>query len=674
MRPDGRLAALIAALAAVLAYASSLPGTFQYDDVPTIVQNEALRAVRFLPRYFADPTLFSGIPGNSMYRPVLLATYLANHLFAGYSPLAWHLTNVALHALCAALVALLAARLLPVLRPGKPVGPIPLLAGLCFALHPVHSEVVNYVSSRSETVATAAVLGALLLHLAARGRRGAASLALSAGALLLYAAGLLGKEIAVAFPPAVFLLEWLDPAAGSAGRRLRNALLRAAPAVLLTVGYLALRKALLGQAMAGVAGRIFEVSGRADLLSGGGRSVVENLLTQARVFWLYAGLLLVPVSLCVDRFVRVSTAIAEPAVLLSLLGIALLLAALVLVRRRAPLATFLGFLFLLGLAPTSTIIPLNVLMNEHRLYLPGVAFAVGQATVLAALLRVRPRAGIALSAAIGACWLAVVVPRNLVWQDPLRLWEENVRASPRSFRGWNQIGAEWHAKVAEVGLVPEAMPLLERALAGFREAERLYPGWYNAHLNIGIVLRDMARIDGSAEKFEEAIRHFERCRVISPREYRARYQAAATYGFWKRYDEAIARFAAMAAEDPGPGGRRLGIYLFPIARLSAERGDLPTAEATYREILDAAPDDADAVEGLATVLADAGRTEEAVAALKALVGRRPRDPAALIAGARFCLSLDPPDRRGAAAYFQRALVAGYRPAPGEMDKFLAPGP
>ena len=68
--------------------------------------------------------------------------------------------------------------------------------------------------------------------------------------------------------------------------------------------------------------RMFAVTGKVDLYWGGGRSIFQNLITQARVFWMYIGLLFFPKDLAVDRFVTVSTSILETAVIASILGIA----------------------------------------------------------------------------------------------------------------------------------------------------------------------------------------------------------------------------------------------------------------------------------------------------------------------------------------------------------------
>jgi protein O-mannosyl-transferase len=670
---SNRVAGILVAAFVVAAYAASLPGTFQYDDYPTILRNTAVQDVGNLTRVFTTPELFSGLEGNSMYRPVLLTTYIVNYQIAGFRPFVWHLTNILFHALNGFLVVILTSGLLSALRPGKPAGLIPLLAGLAFALHPVHSEVVNYISSRSGAIATMGFLAALILHLRwTRGRltalRRTGLLALSMAFL---AIGYGGKEIVAALPPVILALELLDPANGKPLRRMLVAGARAAPAILVTLLYLYLRKQFMGSTGVNVTGRMFEVSGKVDLYWGGGRTVFQNLITQARVFWMYAGLLVFPVDLAVDRFVRVSTSITETGVLVSLSGLVVLCSGLLLAARRAPLVTLCGAIFFFGLAPTSSFVPLNVLMNEHRIYLPGVGFAILVALPMAALLARWPRRGAALLSTVGACALVLIVTRSLVWQDPLRLWEDSARVSPKSYRSHNQLGAAWQAKAAQLGSVPAALPLLDKAEAEFRIAADLYPVWYNAHLNLGIVHRARGLIAEDDAEFEAALLEFEKCRGLAKGEWRARLEIAATHGQWKHYEEAIRLYEEMADEERGEkAGPRNPLYLRPMARLSVDREDFESAVAFYREILATRENDHDAYLGLARALEADDRLEEAKKVLGEFVERRGDDPEVHMTCAKFLAGLTPPDRKAAAAHFQKALSLGHHPTPEEFDRYL----
>jgi hypothetical protein len=90
--------------------------------------------------------MFSAMEERAMYRPVLLATYAGNYAIGEYSVGGYHWGNMGLHTANAWLVFGLASLI--------GLGPWgAMLSALCFALHPLQTEAVNYISSRSETLA-----------------------------------------------------------------------------------------------------------------------------------------------------------------------------------------------------------------------------------------------------------------------------------------------------------------------------------------------------------------------------------------------------------------------------------------------------------------------------------------------------------------------------------------
>ena len=153
---------LVAAVSAVV-YANSLGGGFHYDDEHSVEANPYVRSLGNVPRFFADPTMFSVDAEKGMYRPVLLVTYAVNFALGEFDVWGYHAVNVGVHAANACLVWWLAS-LLGLSAPGAA------LAGLLFAVHPACSEPVNYISSRSESLAALFYLLALSLWLRVGGR------------------------------------------------------------------------------------------------------------------------------------------------------------------------------------------------------------------------------------------------------------------------------------------------------------------------------------------------------------------------------------------------------------------------------------------------------------------------------------------------------------------------
>lgn len=158
------------------------------------------------------------------YRPVTLFSYAINQLLQS-PPWAFHAVNVALHA--AASVALVAwARTLGLGVAGA------LVAGLSFALHPVHHEGVAWIAGRTVVLSTALALAALAVI--GRNPNHPVRRWSSAGIALI---ALLAYEGALVLP----MMLWATAAVVAPGRRFLSATRATVPAALLWLAYLLLR-------------------------------------------------------------------------------------------------------------------------------------------------------------------------------------------------------------------------------------------------------------------------------------------------------------------------------------------------------------------------------------------------------------------------------------------------
>ncbi|MEE8116251.1 MAG: hypothetical protein V3T28_04000, partial [Gemmatimonadales bacterium] len=187
-----RRAALIVGGVACLVFVNATLNEWAVDDTPLIRNNPAAQSVgdalraAFSPYWPATPTESSA----GLYRPAVVVSYAVDWIVSGGRAGWFHLTNILLHGVASALVVLVAAMWLP------PLGA--LVAGLAFAIHPVHVEAVANVVGRAEIMAG---LGLLAAVLAARKYRRAAApsharlwLVATLGAVLF---ALLSKENAV---------------------------------------------------------------------------------------------------------------------------------------------------------------------------------------------------------------------------------------------------------------------------------------------------------------------------------------------------------------------------------------------------------------------------------------------------------------------------------------------
>lgn len=410
------------ALAACAVFAVSLKGSFVNDDRPIILQNPVLRSGQPLAAVFARPYWNRGAgheASGGLYRPLTILSYKLNLAAGGTNPFWFHLVNVLLHGLNSALVVVLAGRL-------GLAAPAALLAGLIFAVLPIHAEPVSWIVGRAELLAAAFALSSWILGL----EKGRPRLA---WALLLFALSLLAKESAAALPAVIVLCD-----AWKKRRRWEAWLLYAAVLLL----YLIWRKSVLGSAFL-VGAPYFN-----------GQSFLTVLLTMAKFLalgWLW------PMATGLGLTADYSRPSFPDAAYSDLLAWALAAAALgsivLALRRRGPVS--LGWLVLLGFAaPVSNLlVPMEIIGGERLMYVASTGFCLAAAVLLAKL----PKPAVA---AVLLWWASLAALRSSVWATDKSLWTAELARGSRSPRATVGLGAA----LAEEGRVDEALPLFHKAL------------------------------------------------------------------------------------------------------------------------------------------------------------------------------------------------------------------
>jgi Flp pilus assembly protein TadD len=483
--------ALAALLVATFAsYLPSMDGEFQYDDQEIAKTVWVRQAERFLdPGFWAMP------------RPLTSALFAVNHRLDGFRPRVWHVTNVLIHLAVVVLAWQFARKILSragfsgpapaAVAPPPPEGggkgrskarraaaaaiaaarvvpewPALAVAAL-FALHPLHTEAVSYISQRSEALASAFVLGGLLALLAWDEARGAKRWWLLAVAAALHLLGLSAKPMAAPMPVLWLLAAVVLPVAAERDLAWHVRILRRwLPGGL-----------LIGMSLWAAYTGVSEVKGSGhagfDL---GFVSKWEYLATQLRALPIYVRLVLFPYGLNADWFFPFSRSFLEPAVLLGLafVGALVVLAVWAFLRwergegegaAAVRLAVF-GWLFFLGMLAPTTLVPLRDPFVEHRLYLAtlGIVLAVAGA-VVAATRRFAPGRGriVALAATVaivGGLGTATAY-RNRVWASALALWKDSSEKSRQKPRIWVNYGTALHF----AGRYDEAVKAYDAALA-----------------------------------------------------------------------------------------------------------------------------------------------------------------------------------------------------------------
>ncbi len=385
-------------------------------------------------------------------RKVVDFTFALNHLAVGLDTRGWHLTNIAIH-LGAVVLAWLFARI-TLTRAGLARPELPALAAAAlFALHPLQTESVAYITQRAESLASGVYLAALLLLLLrdeepAPWRRKL----LLAGAVALHAIGLFGVKPIVATLPAAWLLHSaLLPVSSEISMPAWRRAWRRAPAALPLFALSGAAAIWMAQSVAGEVHAGFAVPGLSPDL---------YLATQLRVIPTYLRLLFWPAGQCADWYFPASRSFLEPAVLggAAFLVAVAALAILAAVRFRgasgggpaaARAASFGALFFLVVLAPSSSVVPLLDPLAEHRVYLG--ALGVFLAVVAGADFAVRRLAGARATQAGASIALLLLAAagvatarRSAVWSTQVSLWSDAAQKAPQKARVHLNLGQALH--------------------------------------------------------------------------------------------------------------------------------------------------------------------------------------------------------------------------------------
>ena len=340
-------------VAILICWWPALHAPFTYDDRIEVVGNRTLRTIDEL----------GAIAAYNTSRPLLILSYALDWHLHQLDPFGYHVTSLLIHALNAVLAWRLARRLVP----------HPELVAAIWALHPMTTECVTYITGRSDALEATSWLVALTAWIDFR--RGAPRQRWVAWAAV--ATAVLTKEIGLLLPVALLAVDrWLT------GARWRDHALPWA----------------LGVAAIGL--RVWRYGWPKPEVP---RPFLDHVSSQAEAWVRYVQLWVVPVgqSILHDAVATARWQGGAAALVLAIAGIFA-------VRTR-----LFGFAFALAAAwlVPSSLYPLLEPMAEHRAYLVGLALALG----LASFSRAR-WAWVLVPVLAGATW-----HRNTVWADEVTL-------------------------------------------------------------------------------------------------------------------------------------------------------------------------------------------------------------------------------------------------------------
>lgn len=343
----------------LIAYSNTFHSSFHFDDNPAIVENPYIKRL----------TLENIIHLISINRPVVNLSLVLNYQLGGLNVVGWHIFNIGCHIANSFLVYLLLIQTLNMPRLSKQYADkarrMALFGALLFGVHPIQTEAVTYIITRTELLTTFFYLGAFLLFIQGVKKK---KFAYFIGAALSSFLSMGSKEWAVTLPAMLFFYDVLFLSEG----KLKPALSRWMVYILVTLPGWGLIEHTLNLTATSGASVGFNISNS----SGIPLNAWTYLLTSFNVIWTYIRLLILPISQNLDYEYAVARSIFAFPTLLSFIGhIAVVSAAFWLYVKKGWLLIPFGVAwFYVTLSPTQSFVPIVDVIFEHRIYLPSIGF------------------------------------------------------------------------------------------------------------------------------------------------------------------------------------------------------------------------------------------------------------------------------------------------------------
>ena len=534
---------LVAFVALFLVFGPSMSGPFLLDDT----------YLPYVQPAFATAPVAAWIAGT---RPLLMFSYWLTFQAAGSDTGPYHVTNVLLHLLNGILIWLAVRKLLAFNGVAHREIYSAFAAGL-FLFHPLQTESVAYIASRSEAQSVFFFLAAFVLFLYRRSLN--VSWGIAVGVLILFGAACLTKEHAVVLPGLLLLTDYFwNPGFSFQGIR-RNWKLYIPILAGASVAVVYVARILNASTSAGF--------GMKDL------PWYQYFYTQCRAIWRYVLFYVWPFGQNIDHDYPISRTLFDYGAVVGLIGLVLLIGAAWWWRKRYPLISYGVFTYLLLLAPTSSFVPIRDTLIERRMYLPFI----GLLFVTIGLLQFWQASRSTLLLVLSAVLLveaSLTYSRNELWGDAVAMWTDSVAKSPAKVRPRFQLAAAYYSsgKCAE-------------AAGQFAKTAALEPP-------SAALLVDWALAADCAGNSNEALIRLQQALAMGPTAH-IYTEIAREYAKLNQFPQALDSLDAAARID----ANYVMIYAYR-GRINAMRGDKAGAAVEYRHALQIDPQNQLASQGL----------------------------------------------------------------------------
>ena len=458
-RPHFRCCVFLLVLGS-LVYGNHLQNPFQFDTVAYIVNEHRLDNIN-------EQLNINYLLEDFFHRSLLQISIAFNAHLDGFRTFSYHLINLLLHLINSLLVYFITCRMWCYFRSMDCQSTktekrfVALFTAILFLLHPIQTESVVYIMSRSEVFAGTFYLSAFLLFQVYLAKDRPIKTGFKVLVLFIISiAFILGfsvKQTVITLPLMLLLYFLFGQEPESSSIRWLNkwkwkiGFIVLVGIILLFYKLLTDESFLIGPSSAG------EDIGR-----------LNYMLTQPSVIvYYYVKLLVFPINLNIDPDILLVTEWWSWKFITALMGIAGLIYFSCRAKEKLFLLYFI-FWFLIVLSPSSSIITLGDLAAEHRTYLASysfyaaVAFCVYKVSHLVYSAHPKKSRNIALAVSIfiSVIFSVLTIQRNKIWASEVSLWADTLKKSPQKIRPVINLAQAY----TKVGTFDLAIEYYEKAL------------------------------------------------------------------------------------------------------------------------------------------------------------------------------------------------------------------
>ncbi len=390
---------------------------------------------------------------NTGSRLIANFTFALNYYFSQQNVEIYHIVNLVIHIITAFLVFLVAGQTLAQQR--QSFASVPILTSLLWIAHPLQVQSVTYIWQRMNSLAALFYMLAFYLYIKARKKQFSEPSKKTVIVFLFSVSTLSGilaigsKQTAITLPLMLILYEWFffqDLETLWLKKRLMWSIIIIAALTGLVLVYL------------GESPWETIISTYTDKPF----TPAQRLFTEFQVILYYLSLLVWPhpngLALVYD-FPLSSNLMTTPVMtLLALSALITLFVAAFMLAKQHRIAVFSLLWFLINLIPESSIIGLELLCS-YRTYLPSVFPMMTMVLLIFKYIKSNRTALVVVCFFICFCgyW---TIQRNRIWQNPVSLWQDNVRKSPGRSIAHNNLGLAYK----DIGNLDKAILFLNNAL------------------------------------------------------------------------------------------------------------------------------------------------------------------------------------------------------------------